>query len=172
MSRSEIDLSANSRSGGPRRLVALLGRALGPAARRRGFAEASLLADWPGIVGPELASRASPARLAFPAGRTGGAVLHLHVSSAAALELQHREPQILERINGYFGHVVVARLRLVHAPIARRAVEAPRPAPAEGIPAAVRERVLSITDPALREALATLGHAIALDRPPRRGHPA
>ena len=34
---------------------------------------------------------------------------------AIALELQHLEPQIVERINGFFGYRAVAKIKLIHA---------------------------------------------------------
>ena len=96
----------------------LLRRVLEPAARRRGLAEAKLLTEWPTIVGPALATRCHPIRLSSRSDRPGG-MLVLHVAGAAALELQHSEPQILERINGYFGYGAVGRLRLIQAPLPR-----------------------------------------------------
>ena len=105
------------RGGGLRRLPDLLGKVLDPASRRRGLAEVGVLTDWPSIVGADLAARCQPVKLTG-SGERGG-TLHVHVAGAAALELQHSEPQLLERINGYFGYRAVARLRLIQAPLAR-----------------------------------------------------
>jgi hypothetical protein len=151
------------RGGGLRRLPDLLGRVLDPAARRRGLAEAKLLTAWPTIVGPWLARRCQPIRL----GRDdAGGVLTLHVAGAAALELQHGAPQVIERINGFFGFPAVRRLRLV---------QAPRPAPARppssaapplstAEEAAVAAAVREVVDPDLRAALAALGRALKARR--------
>ena len=114
------------RGGGLRRLPDLLRRVLEPAARRRGLAEAKLLTEWPTVVGPMLATRCHPIRLSARPDGPGG-VLVLHVAGAAALELQHSEPQILERINGYFGYGAVGRLRLIQAPLPRSKGRAPPP---------------------------------------------
>jgi len=81
------------------------------------------------------------------------------VAGTAALELQHSEPQLIERINSYFGHPAVARLRLIQAPVRR---VAPRPA-AVVAPLGADERaqidliVQPIEDDGLRTALAGLG---------------
>jgi len=150
------------RGGGLRRIPGLLTRLLDPAARRRGLAEAKLLTEWPTIVGPALAARCQPVRLTRSAGREGG-VLVLHVAGTAALELQHSAPQILERINGFFGYPAASRLRLIQAPLPRRA---PRPAARIERPLTVAEElqvsaaVQSIGDPGLRHALADLGRAL------------
>ena len=105
------------RGGGLRRLPELLGRVLDPAARRRGLAEARLLTDWRLILGPQLGARCQPVRLSGARGAPG--VLTVHVGGASALELQHGEPQVVERINDFFGYPAVARLRLIQAPPVR-----------------------------------------------------
>ena len=66
-------------------------------------------------------------RLGNGTGRAGG-VLVLHVAGAAALELQHSELQILERINGFFGYPAITRLRLIQAPPLRSSARPERPA--------------------------------------------
>jgi hypothetical protein len=149
------------RGGGLRRVPDLLGKLLDPASRRRGLSEVRVLTDWPSIVGAGLAARCQPVKLS--SGRHGrGGTLHVHVAGAAALELQHSEPQLLERINGYFGYDAVARLRLIQAPLAH-----PRPTPVTSVPAldaqgrAEIEAVVGpVADATLRDALAGLGAAI------------
>jgi hypothetical protein len=150
------------RGGGLRRMPDLLGRILDPAARRRGLAEARLLTEWPSIVGPELAARSQPVRLSQRRDRAGS-VLSVHVAGAAALELQHSEPQVLERINGFFGYPAVARLHLIQAPPQRGGA---RTVPARRVPLTSTEEnevaaaVRGVPDPALRAALAALGRAL------------
>lgn len=150
------------RGGGLRRLPDLLSHVLDPAARRRGLAEAKLLTEWPTIVGPGLAARCQPIRLSQSKDVRGG-ILVLHVAGTAALELQHSELQILERINGFFGFPAVSRLRLIQAPPLRR-IARPAPAACRRLPDAdevqVTEAVRAIRDPGLRSALAALGRAL------------
>ena len=150
------------RGGGLRRLPNLLTHVLDPAARRRGLAEAKLLTEWPTIVGTELAARCQPVRLGKGTDRQGG-ILVLHVAGTAALELQHSELQILERINGFFGYRAVARLRLIQAPPLKRVARPARPAQrrlSDADENQVAEAVRAIRDPALRTALADLGRAL------------
>jgi hypothetical protein len=140
----------------------LLGRILDPAARRRGLAEARLLTEWPAIVGTALAARSQPVRLSHGRDRAGG-VLSLHVAGSAALELQHSEPQVLERINGFFGYPAVARLHLIQAPL-QRAGGRPPPAPRARLTSAEEDEIAAavrgVPDPALQAALAALGRAL------------
>lgn len=150
------------RGGGLRRLPDLLGRVLDPAARRRGLAEARLLTEWPTIVGPDLAARSQPVRLTHRPDRPGG-VLSLHVAGTAALELQHSEPQVLERINGFFGYPAVARLYLIQAPLQRAGARLP-PARSRCLTRAeeneVAAAVRAVGDPRLQAALAALGRTL------------
>jgi hypothetical protein len=163
------------RGGGLRRLPELLVRVLDPAARRRGLTEVRLLTDWPLVIGPELGARCQPVRLSRSAAGHGG-VLTVHVGGASALELQHSEPQLLERINDFFGYPAVARLRLIQAPPVRpvkRAAPAPiRPLAADELEG-LSATVALVRDPELRAALASLGRAVKAqllppDRSPAR----
>jgi hypothetical protein len=152
---------AMRRGGGLRRLPELLGKILDPASRRRGLAQARVLTDWPVIVGEVLAARCQPVKLTGGEQAHGG-ILHVHVVGTAALELQHSEPQLLERINDYFGYPAVARLRLVQAPLPRP-LSAPvaTAAPLEvGARAEIDAVVQPVRDDALRAALAGLGAAL------------
>ncbi|MBB6254738.1 DUF721 domain-containing protein [Nitrospirillum iridis] len=150
-----------------RHLNAIAGKALGP----HGPAFATLLAEWDAIVGPRLASVALPLKLQFPKGRQDDAVLHLGVAGPAALFIQHEEPQILQRLNGFFGFRAVARLKLFQAPPATNRRNRDRPAPvprrlSAGEAAALENQTGGVADEGLREALASLGRAImATERP-------
>jgi len=141
-------------------LASLLPPVLRPALLRRGFALPELVTDWSMIAGPLLAEVSIPEKLIRD--RTGeNAVLIVRVSPAVALQFQHDEPQILERINSFFGFAAVNRLRLRQAPLPPRPV---RPAPPPPLPAvekaAVADRVNSIIDTELRDRLARLGETI------------
>ena len=77
----------------------------------RGFAEAGLITEWRAIVGAEVARMSRPMQLAFPKGERKGGVLTIQCGGAAALELQHLKPQILERINSHFGYAAIGDIR-------------------------------------------------------------
>jgi hypothetical protein len=92
--------------------------------------------------------------------------LKLRVEPAAALEVQHRAPLLLERVNLYFGRAVAARLVLVQGPLplGRPARPAPpRPLRAEQS-AALDMRLAGVAAPGLREALARLGRMVLGER--------
>ena len=129
---------------------------------KRGFAEGGLAADWPGIVGAGLAARCRPGKLAFArAAERREGTLTLRVEAPFATEMQHLAPQIMERINGYFGYRAVARLRLKQVPY-RPGPERDRTAPTPGpeITPELVARLESVADPELRAALGRLGRAL------------
>jgi hypothetical protein len=79
---------------------------------------------------------------------------------AAALELQHLAPSVLERINGHFGYRAVARLKIEQGSVAPRNVTAPPPPLTRLEQNAVAEVTAPVADPDLRASLSRLGAAI------------
>ncbi|MFQ5955023.1 MAG: DUF721 domain-containing protein [Kiloniellales bacterium] len=153
----------DSRIGRPRAVAALLPKVTAKALGKRGFAVAAVITDWIEIVGNELAAMAQPLRIAFARNKRDGGTLHVRASGAAATELQHLEPQILERINGYFGFRAVARLKIHHGPAAPVAPSPTAAAPKSSTGQAIEnleDRVAGVEDPDLRDALKSLGDAI------------
>jgi hypothetical protein len=155
---------ATTRSGrGPRALATTVDRLTRPIFRRRGFAEGAILTDWPAIVGDHLAKRTAPEKVV--PGRPGSeGTLHLRIEDGAlALELQHLEPVLIERVNGYFGYRAVSRLRMIQGPL-----PPPRQMPAERsraplAPAAqghLDDLLAGIEDDELRARLQSLGEAV------------
>lgn len=146
-----------------------------PVLGRRGFGEAQFILEWPAVVGQDLARDSLPVKLSFARGDRTDGTLHLRVAPGAALEFQHLEPVIVERINSFFGYRAVARLALRQGPVARPGPARP-PAPralttAEN--AALGRDLAGVKDPELRAALDGLGRAVlgstpaATPRPPR-----
>jgi hypothetical protein len=126
-------------------------------ARRGGGVLARLKAEWPAIIGAELAAATWPDRLS----RDG--VLRLRVAGTLAPEVQHRAPLLIERINQYFGRAAISRLVLVQAPLplpsAPARIALP-PLPANEAQSLDRQ-LDAVTDPELRAALARLGRLVA-----------
>lgn len=137
--------------------------------RKRGIAEARLITEWPGIAGEVLAGKTLPKRVAFPKGKRDNGTLHLTVAPGWALEVQHLEPIILDKIATYFGYRAVAKLHITQAPLPLKESRPKRKTPAPLPPAAqatLRERTAGIADNELKAALESLGAAIL--REPRR----
>jgi hypothetical protein len=154
------------RRGSLRAIAAEIPRVAGAALGKRGFGEAQLVTQWEAVIGPELAGKLSPERLSFARGERRDGTLRLRVASAFALEAQHLEPVLIERINSFFGYGAIARIVLVQGPPPHAT---PRPAPPRALAPeeqrALAARVADVPDESLRQALARLGAAILGARP-------
>lgn len=158
------NLKGFMRENGFRALGGLAQRLTSGMAKGRGASLARLKADWPAVVGPELARTTRPDALLAGRGARAGKALRLKVSGAAALEVQHRSGQIVERVNAYFGHKLIDDVRIVQGVIA-----APRPAPRVQrhdpvVEQAMLRRTATVEDPDLRAALTRLGARITTGR--------
>ena len=115
-----------------------------------------LKAAWASAAGDDMAAVAWPASL----GRDGA--LKLIVAPSAALELQHRSPLLIERINRFFGRDAVQRIVIVQGLVPRTA--SPRRAMLRPLgdaeAQALNDRLAVIDDPDLRGALAGLGRLV------------
>ena len=141
-----------------------------------GFSAATLITDWPAIVGREIATVTAPERLKWPRAvehaeddthtSTGkgrpGATLVLRADGSQALAVQYGSRQIIERINAYFGYAAVAELRIVQAPV-DPAPGLVQPVQRATAPPLTKE-VAGIADAGLRDALARLGAGVRAGR--------
>lgn len=164
---------ARSRFHGAQAVGSFLPALTTKALQKYGFSTASLIMDWPAIVGSEIASSAIPERLKWPRSRENaedeaglapprrsGAVLVLRVDTARALDIQYRSAQIVERINAYLGYAAVRELRLIQAPMPM----AGRRPHARALPEPLTREVAKVGDVGLRDALARLGAEIRTGR--------
>ena len=167
-SRARADNQAKPQTGLDRRRAGL--RALGAnmpkiarrALGRRGFSDAGLIADWQNVVGTTIARCSQPLRLTFARTkeRRDGTLL-LRVVPGFALELQHLEPQLLERINSHFGYSAVAKLKFQQGPlagIARVRPRRPRPLP-PALESELSDKLVEVEDESLRLCLERLGRS-------------
>lgn len=145
-------MAIRERHSGSRALARLVPDLTRKAFAERGFHEAAVLADWPAIVGAELADKCAAMQL----GRDGTLVVRAEGPTATAL--QHMEPQILDRIATYFGFRAVKRLTLRQGPVVSRRpppstarIDCPAP------PASLESALEDVPDAALRAALLRLG---------------
>jgi hypothetical protein len=135
----------------------------------KGYAEAGLFTHWAEIAGASLAASSLPVKLSFPRGKRDEGTLTVRCGGAAALELQHLAPRVLERINGHFGYRAVARLKIEQGAVARKI--SPAPPPLTSLEQdAVNEATEAIADPEIRASLSRLGTAIRR-RDKQRGKP-
>jgi hypothetical protein len=92
-------------------------------------------------------------------------VLTVTVRGAHAAMMQHIAPEIVERVNRFFGYAAVARLSLKQGRVAERPARPERPAPS-GLraPAELGPGLRAIADPELQAVLAALAQGVAASR--------
>ena len=145
-----------------------LDKVLKGASAKRGFSQIEILTQWPAIVGAMLAQHSCPERLTFDRDKGGDATLLVRVDGAFGLELQHLAPQVIERINTYFGYRAVKGIQIIQGPVPRKTRPAPRTVRAltDEEQAQVARVVAPTRDPELADALAALGRAVMAASPP------
>jgi hypothetical protein len=147
----------------PRPLRELVGKVVGDAFARQGFASAELVTRWEDIVGAEIAAHSEPIKLNWPRRADGeerdDGTLVLRVEGPAAIEIQHLAALICERVNRFLGWRAVGRLAFRQAPLRHRELHARRSAD-PGSAARFAEGLSDIDDEALKQALARLGAAV------------
>lgn len=151
------------RSNRPRAVAELLPDVGGAAFRRFGFVQSAVVSRWPDIVGERLARASQPESIRFPVGRKQDGTLTLTVRGAHAPMMQHVIPEIMERVNRFFGYDAVARITIRQGEVAAR--PAPRQqVPAQPVPAEMGEGLKRIADPELRAVLQSLAAGVAASR--------
>jgi hypothetical protein len=142
----------------------------------RGLGKASLIADWPAIVGESIARFARPIEIQWPprgarrdpGAPSGPATLVLRVDGAFALEAQHAAAVIAARVNAHLGWRCVDKIAFRQGPLPPRRERRSAPfAPSLAAESEARAAAVSIENEDLREALTRLG-ARAIDRSQRR----
>ena len=160
-------MARNLRGGNARAIAKVIDRLTRPAFAKRGMADGALVRDWPEIVGPVLSSQSAPVRVAYRAReRREGTLLLRVVNGSLAAELQHLEPLVVERVNGYFGYRAVARLRLLQGPLEPREakMEEEQQSPDPVVENELRSQLGTIENAELRDALHALGRRVRVRR--------
>ena len=133
--------------------------ALAKSLKRQGFTVYGVVADWEKIVGPVLARYSLPVRVRrAPDGEN--ASLEIKIAAGIGLEFQHFQPQLIERVNQYYGFRAITRLQLRQG-FVPPPKHAPPAAPVKvALPSEIQAEIDKISHSALRQALLDLGTAI------------
>jgi hypothetical protein len=149
--------------GGQARAISELMPEVGRTAFRRfGFVQSSVVSRWPEIVGARHARVCAPEAIRFPPGEKYDGILQLVVVPAHAPLIQHVIPEIIERVNRFFGYKAVSRVKLrqgeVKPPPPREAATAPPSL--KPIPMELGDSLRDIGDPELRAVLESLARSL------------
>jgi hypothetical protein len=130
--------------------------------RRFGFVQSSVVTRWPEIVGPVHARVCSPEAIRFPPGEKTEGILELVVKPAHAPLIQQVVPEIIERVNRFFGYKAVARVKLRQGAVTPPTTDRPaKPPPSlRPIPLELGDSLRDIGDPELRTVLESLARSL------------
>ena len=136
--------------------------------RRFGFVQSSVVTRWPEIVGPKHARVCSPEAIRFPPGEKAEGILDLVVIPAHAPLITQLAPEIIERVNRFFGYRAVARVKLRHGAVTPPADGRPaKPPPSlKPIPLELGDSLRDIGDPELRTVLESLARSLSNSETP------
>ncbi|MGN6357246.1 MAG: DUF721 domain-containing protein [Novosphingobium sp.] len=151
--------------GGQARAIADLMPEIGRTAFRKfGFIQSSVLTRWPEIVGERHARVCQPESIRFPPGEKTDGILQVVVVPAHAPIIQHVIPEIIERVNRFFGYCAVAKVKLrqgaVQPPPASTAPRPAAPPSLRPVPVELGESLRDIGDPELRAVLESLARSL------------
>lgn len=152
------------RFGGARAIADLMPEIGGAAFRRFGFIQSSIVTRWAEIAGARHASLSMPESIRFPAGKKSDGTLNLIVAGAHAPIIQHVIPELMERVNRFFGYTAVARIAIRQGEVRpQEPVDRPPPRMLRPVPHEIGEGLRDIGDPELRAVLEAM--AGGLDGP-------
>ena len=146
------------------RAVAELLPAIGGAAFKRfGFVQSAIVSRWREIVGERYAAVSTPESIRFPVGKKQDGTLTLTVTGAHAPMMQHITPEIIDRVNRFFGYAAIARITIRHG---QAVAPAPRRAPPSirSVPVELGQSLKTIADPELKAVLESLAAGVAATR--------
>ena len=149
--------------GGEARAVSALMPDIGRAAFRRfGFVQSSVVSRWDEIVGARYAAVSAPEAIRFPVGKKSDGTLELTVEGAHATMIQHVLPEIMDRVNRFFGYGAVARVKVRQGPVSKPKPRQLSPPPMlKPVPMELGESLREIGDPELFAVLESLAKSLA-----------
>lgn len=150
--------------GGEARAVSDLMPEIGRAAFRKfGFVQSSIVSRWDEIVGPRYAAVSAPELIRFPIGKKADGTLELIVEGAHATMMQHVFPEIIERVNRFFGYSAVAKIKMRQGSTAKSTPfqKSANPPSLKPIPMELGESLREIADPELFAVLESLAQSLS-----------
>jgi len=148
--------------GGNARAISDLMPDIGRAAFRRfGFVQSSVVTRWQEIVGEQYATISCPETIRFPMGQKSSGVLELTVEGAHATLMQHVIPEIIERVNRFFGYGAINRVKIRQGHVSKSDIPAAKAPPKlRPVPMELGENLRDIADPELQAVLESLAQTL------------
>jgi len=140
---------------------------------RHGPAWAGLLSNWQTIAGSPLSDICAPEKISWPGQQRGqaetrskhqkiGGTLVIKVAFGRALEIQHITPQIIDRINAYYGYQAIAQVKIIQGKIEKSETSQKTSLPPldQATNSQLNARMAKIGDDSLKDALRNLAKGV------------
>ncbi|MFD1613334.1 DUF721 domain-containing protein [Sphingomonas tabacisoli] len=148
------------RTGRARRVSELLPDAGRASFRKFGFVQHAIVSRWAEIVGVRYAGVSAPESIRFPQGKRANGTLTLTVAGAHAPMMQHVLPEIVERVNRFFGYPAVEKVAIRQGVVIKATPKPARPE-LQPVPVELGDSLRAVGDPELRAVLESLARGIA-----------
>ena len=144
--------------------------------KKRGFSQHEIVTKWEHIVGKSIGQNTKPKNVNFPKRffDKDGATLVIQSNPGFALELQHIQLHVLERINRFFGFRVFEKIQIVQIPLkpiktaTKNSNYEQKLTSKESI--LLKKRLKTINSNNLSNALEALGTAVILEKEHNKKH--
>lgn len=160
MSGRKAKQDETPRGGRARSVAELLPDAGRASFRKFGFVQHAIVSRWAEIVGARYAGVSAPESIRFPQGKRANGTLTLTVSGAHAPMMQHVLPELVERVNRFFGYPAVERVAIRQGVVVKAAPKPARPE-LKPVPIELGDSLRAVGDPELRAVLESLARGIA-----------
>ena len=122
-----------------------------------------MVSRWDEIVGARYAAVSAPEAIRFPVGKKAEGTLELVVEGAHATMMQHVIPEIIDRVNRFFGYTAIAKIKVRQGVVTKPAVARKPSAPPmlKPVPMELGDSLREIADPELFAVLESLAKSLA-----------
>ncbi len=139
---------------------------------RHGHAWGELLSNWANIVGAEIASYCEPEKVSWPTATNNqsgasrfqkiGGILTLRVALGRALDVQYTTPQIIDKINAYYGYNSIAQIKIIQGRLDTQARTKKQPLPPlrPEVEQQLESHTIQIEDQGLKDAIYRLAKGV------------
>lgn len=151
-----------------RSVTEILGEVLEPVLARKTGMKLDLVRSWSELAGADYAKTTRPEKIDWPRRRNEDdpfepGVLIVACEPSVALFFQHEQPQIIERVNLFFGFEAIKRLKILQRPVLQLGdvtSDKTEKALSSKDQSKLNDILGEIEDPEIREKLAKLGSGI------------
>ena len=94
-------------------------------ADKQGLTDFNMFLEWESIVGSYWSNLLTPERISFPKNQKTNGTLYIKTTSSGAQLAQHSMPQLISKLNSYFGYKAIVAIKTTIWPLKKTAENDP-----------------------------------------------